>query len=69
MVTGETMNSGAAGEPTSFDGWLSAVWFCLPHVDLRLDGIYTSQGNPPVAGVPAFRSGVTTWLAQFHVFL
>jgi hypothetical protein len=69
MVTGETMNSGAAGEPTSFDGWLSAVWFCLPHVDLRLDGVYSSLGVPPVSGVPASHTGVTTWLAQFHVFL
>jgi hypothetical protein len=69
MLTGETKNTGSEGEPTSFDGWLSAVWFCLPHVDLRLDGIYTSLGYPPVTGVPAYRSGVTTWLAQFHVFL
>jgi hypothetical protein len=69
MLTGETMNGGAGGEPTSYDGWLSAVWFCLPHVDLRLDGIYATLGIPPVAGVPASRSGVTTWLAQFHVFL
>ena len=66
---GETMNSGAVGDPGSFDGWLSAVWFCLPHVDLRVDGIYTAEGIPAVTGTPATRTGVTTWLAQFHVFL
>jgi hypothetical protein len=69
MLTGETMNSGAVGDPGSFDGWLSAVWFCLPHVDLRVDGIYTAEGIPAVTGTPATRTGVTTWLAQFHVFL
>lgn len=69
MVTGEAMNSGASGEPSSFDGWLSAVWFCLPHIDLRFDGIYASLGNAASAGVPASHTGQTTWLAQFHVFL
>lgn len=69
MVTGETMNSGASGEPPSFDGWLSAVWFCLPHVDLRLDGIYTAVGVPATPAQPASHTGQTTWLAQFHVFL
>jgi hypothetical protein len=69
MVTGETMNSGTSDEPPSFDGWISAVWFCLPHVDLRLDGIYSSLGLPGTASVPASHTGETTWLAQFHVFL
>jgi hypothetical protein len=69
MVTGETTNGGSEGEPPSFDGWLSAVWFCLPHVDLRLDAIYSSLGVPAAVGVPATHTGDTTWLAQFHVFL
>jgi hypothetical protein len=66
MVTTETMNSGTAGEPDSYDGWLSAVWFFLPHMDLRFDGIYSSLG---AAGTPPTHTSVTTWLAQFHVFL
>ena len=33
MLTAEAMNSGTAGEPVSYDGWVSAVWFLLPHVD------------------------------------
>jgi hypothetical protein len=69
MVTGESMNGGSSGEPSSFDGWLSAVWFCLPHADLRLDGIYATVGVPPTAGSPSGYTNVTTWLAQFHVFL
>ncbi len=69
MVTGEAMNSGSSGEPSSFDGWLSAVWFCLPHVDLRIDGVYANVGVPGVLGQPSSYQGSTTWLAQFHVFL
>jgi hypothetical protein len=69
MLTGEGMNGGNAGEPTSFDGWVSAVWFFLPHMDLRFDGIYSSLGVPPEPGTPSSYVNVTTWLAQFHVFL
>jgi hypothetical protein len=69
MLTGEAMNGGQAGEPLSTDGWLSAVWFFLPHVDVRLDGILSSLGAPGVAGGPATHTSETLWLAQFHVFL
>jgi hypothetical protein len=69
MATGETMNSGSAGEPTSFDGWGSAVWFFIPHADLRFDGIYSWLGAPPSPASPASHTAVTTWLLQFHVFL
>jgi hypothetical protein len=69
MLTGEAMNGGTSGEPPSFDGWLSGVWFFLPHMDLRLDAIYSSTGNPPGPTSPASHLGATTWLAQFHVFL
>jgi hypothetical protein len=69
MLTGEAMNSGQAGEPVSGDLWLSGVWFFLPHMDLRVDAIYSAVGVPSSVGVPATHSNVTTWLAQFHVFL
>lgn len=69
MMTGEVMNGGTSGEPPSFDGWLSGVWFFLPHMDLRLDALYSTLGIPAVAGSPASHVGSTTWLAQFHVFL
>jgi hypothetical protein len=69
MLTFESMNGGNSGEPSSFDGWASAVWFLLPHVDLRVDGIYSTVGVPPSPGSPASYVDVTTWLAQLHVFL
>jgi hypothetical protein len=69
MLTGEAQNTGQSGEPVSLDTWLSAVWFCLPHVDLRLDGIYSSIGVPETPGNPASHVAAKTWLAQFHVFL
>jgi hypothetical protein len=69
MLTGESMNGGTKDEPSSFDGWLSAVWFFLPHADLRLDGIYSKVGIPPTGSGPSGYTNVTTWLAQFHVFL
>jgi hypothetical protein len=69
MVTAEVMNSGAAGEPPSFDGWLSAVWFFLPHADFRFDGIYGSLGAAGEGGAPSSHTAITTWLAQLHMFL
>ncbi len=69
MLTGEAMNSGTAGEPVSGDVWFSGVWFFLPHVDLRIDTIYSAIGVPGAGPVPASHSNVTSWLAQFHVFL
>jgi hypothetical protein len=69
MLTTETMNGGSAGEPASYDGWISGVWFFLPHMDLRLDGIYSNLGNAGQGAAPASHTSATTWLAQFHVFL
>jgi hypothetical protein len=69
MLTGESMNGGNAGEPSSFDAWLSAVWFCLPHADVRFDGVYSAVGIPPTPSSPASYANVTTWLVMGHVFL
>jgi hypothetical protein len=69
MVTGETMNGGSAGEPPSFDGWLSAVWFFLPHADLRADVIYTALGVPGTLTTASTHTNVSTWLVQLHAFL
>ncbi len=69
MLTGESMNGGSYGEPSSFDGWLSAVWFFLPHLDVRIDGIFTDLAIVPGPGTPAGHTSVTTWLAQFHAAL
>lgn len=69
MLTGETMNSGEVGEPASYDWWFSAVWFLLPHVDLRLDTVFTSSGIPSTSTSAASYQNSSTWLAQIHVFL
>jgi len=71
MVTAEAMNGGNPGEPSSYDAWLSAVWFCLPHADVRFDGIYSSLGVPAAGPGPqgSTHTQVTTWLLQLHVFL
>jgi hypothetical protein len=69
MLTGESMNGGTSGEPNSYDGWVSAAWFFLPHFDLRFDGIYSVVGQAPAQGSPAGTTSVTTWLAQVHTFL
>jgi hypothetical protein len=69
MLSLEAMNSGQSGEPLSGGGWFSAVWFFLPHMDLRMDGIFTSAGIPARENTPASYTNVSTWLAQFHVYL
>ena len=69
MVTTEAMNSGASGEPSSFDGWFSAVWFFLPHLDARLDTIYAKTGVAGTGSTPSSYTSSTTWLAQLHVWL
>jgi hypothetical protein len=69
MLSLEGANGGQSGEPVSGGGWFSAVWFFLPHMDLRMDAIFTSAGVPAQANVPASYTNVSTWLAQFHVYL
>ena len=71
MVTGETMNRRAEGEPTSFDGWLSAVpWFavarCRPAARRHLHERGERIGD---GGAGRFARAVTTsgW-PDFHVF-
>jgi hypothetical protein len=68
MLTGELLNAGyakadeiantprtkGAGE-LALGAWASAQWFFLPHLDMRVDGI--------------FRPGETSVLGQLHLFL
>jgi hypothetical protein len=59
----ETLNTyGVNG--TGFGTWLTVDWFCLPHTDIRLDGVYR---NEPSAGSPA--SNVFSFLVQLHTYL
>jgi len=44
-------------------GWGFINWFFAPHADVRLDAIYELDAEGPQ------RLGITTLLAQLHVFL
>ena len=63
MLTGETMNSGAAGEVPSFSAWFSMGWFFWSHMDLRVDNIYQ------VLGSPGGTTNVLSFLVQLHAYL
>jgi hypothetical protein len=63
MLTGELMNSGAASEAASYNGWLSAVWFFWSHMDVRVDGV------AGVLGSPVGTANVLSLLLQYHVYL
>jgi len=63
MLTGETQNTGAKDEQSSYGAWLSVVWFFWSHTDLRVDNVYQSIGNP------AGSTSVLSLLAQLHVYL
>jgi hypothetical protein len=63
MLTGETRNSGASGEPPSWGGWVSAMWFFAPHADVRLDNVFQTF-RTPVAHQDVF-----SLLFQLHVYL
>ena len=63
VLTGEAKNGGSAGEPPSFGGWASAVWFFLPHFDVRVDEVVQRLGGAS--------QDTTTYslLAQLHAYL
>ena len=60
MLTGETYDPGASG--ISYGGWLSAVWFFGPHLDIRADLIRSSDvfGNQ--------RTPVLAYMGQLHAY-
>jgi len=59
----ETLNTyGVKG--TGIGTWLTVDWFCLPHTDIRLDGVYRYE---PAATGGA--SNVLSFLVQLHTFL
>jgi hypothetical protein len=60
LGTGEALRRGSPGENPTWGGWLSAVWFVLPHVDFRVDAVHRSAaGSPPTS----------TLLFQGHFYL
>jgi len=59
----ETLNTyGVNG--TSLGAWMTVDWFCLPHTDIRLDGVYRYE---QAARGPA--SNVFSFLIQLHTYL
>lgn len=63
-ITGELQHYGPREDAqTSYGAWSTFQWFCASHVDVRLDGIYRSLGSD------SGHVGVTTLLAQAHVYL
>ncbi len=59
----ETLNTyGVRG--TGIGTWLTLDWFCLPHTDIRLDGVYRFE--PSAVGAA---SNVFSFLVQLHTFL
>jgi hypothetical protein len=63
LATAEAMKLGAQRRFVGYGAWLSFWWFFMPHVDIRLDSIYQTQGA--VSG----RFGTYTMLLQGHVSL
>ncbi len=58
----ETLNSyGISG--TAFGTWMTIDWYCLPHTDIRLDGLYRFQPTSTSA------TDTFSFLIQLHVFL
>jgi len=63
IATGELVDRTLSRTPPSYGGWLSAQWFFLPHVDVRVDGIVQSLGDA------SSRIEVFSLLGQIHAFL
>lgn len=61
----EGKHTGSGERGPSVGGWVSAAWYVLPHVEVRLDGILRRAAQP--APDPATTS--FTLLAQLHFFL
>jgi len=58
----ETLNAYGTGG-TGFGTWLTIDWYCLPHTDIRLDGLY--RATPGTYGT----TNTFSFLVQLHVFL
>lgn len=52
LATLEAAHTGSGEQGPSLGGWASVVWFALPHLELRLDGIARrrTQASGPAAG-------------------
>lgn len=64
MATLEGMHTGAGEWGPSLGGWLSATWYFLPHMELRLDNILRRRSTNGPGGSLEYQL-----LVQLHVFL
>jgi hypothetical protein len=65
MGTFEAKHEGQGERGPSIGGWLSSAWYVAPHVELRVDGIY-SRVTRPSSPEP---SNEFKALVQLHLFL
>ncbi len=64
MVTAEAAHTGSGERGPSLGGWLSAAWYPLPHLELRVDNILRRRSSPGIEATFEY-----TFLLQLHVFL
>jgi hypothetical protein len=64
MGTLEGAHTGSGEQGPKLGAWLSAAWYPLPHLEVRLDNMFRRRSEP---GVPA--AFEYTLLFQLHVFL
>lgn len=64
MGTLEGAHTGSGEQGPKLGAWLSAAWYPLPHLEVRLDNMFRRRSEP---GVPA--TFEYTLLLQLHVFL
>lgn len=64
MGTLEGAHTGSGEQGPQLGGWVSAAWYFLPHMELRLDNIFRRRSSPGVA--PSFEYSL---LVQLHLFL
>jgi hypothetical protein len=63
MATAEAGHKGDGQPGPSLGGWLSATWYFLPHMELRIDNIFRRTANP---GSAIFEYSL---LVHLHLFL
>ncbi len=61
----EGMHQGDGARGPSLGAWAAVAWYVLPHVEVRLDGIFRRLTGP--AGQPP--AGSATLLAMLHLYL
>ncbi len=64
MATAEAGHTGSGEAGPSLGGWLSATWYVLPHVELRLDNVFRRSSSAASGGSFGY-----SLLIHLHLFL